>query len=135
MKKVLSVILSLLFVFGSVACCYAGELGTAEGTEPTRYAYISSVFASIDKSGFSAACTGSIICNSSATSCAIRLELQKLSDGTYETIETWSKIFYKTSGDMSETKTINPFSTYRLKVTFSAYCGSNVETAVVYAYP
>lgn len=61
----------------------------------------------------------------------IKMELQKLKSGAYETIKTWTSSKTGTILTMSESRNINIFCDYRLKVTFTA--GS--ETVVVYRYP
>lgn len=61
----------------------------------------------------------------------IKMELQKLKSSTYETIKTWSSSKTGTTLTMSESRNINIFCDYRLKITYTA--GS--ETVVVYRYP
>ncbi len=64
-------------------------------------------------------------------SLSIKMELQKLKSGEYKTVETWNSSKTGYSIGMEESRLINIFATYRLKVTFTA--GS--ETVVSYAYP
>ena len=71
---------------------------------------------------------------SSVTKVKIKMELQKLSDGVYSTVETWEQTFNSKSASMEESKITNPLSTYRLKTTFTAYTSSTSETRVYYAY-
>ncbi len=71
---------------------------------------------------------------SSVTSIKIKAELQKLSSGAYSTVETWEQTFSGTSAFFEESKVTNPFSTYRLKATITAYCGSASETKTIYVY-
>lgn len=61
----------------------------------------------------------------------IKMELQKLKSGAYETIKTWTGSKTGTYFSMTESRNINIFCDYRLKVTFTA----GNETEVVYRYP
>ena len=59
------------------------------------------------------------------------MELQKLKNGNYSTIETYTKTGSGRYLDNTESRLINVLATYRLKVTFTA----GGETVVSYAYP
>ena len=48
------------------------------------------------------------------------MELQKETSSGYENVQTWTKSGYGVYLQMSEKKTINVFSDYRLKVTVTA---------------
>ena len=99
-----------------------------------RLTYIINCSGNIDHGALSTTVKTKISGNSSVTSVKIKMELQKLSSGTYSTVETWEQTFSGNEGIMEESKVTNPFSTYRLKATFTAYSGSQSETKVVYAY-
>jgi hypothetical protein len=58
------------------------------------------------------------------------MEIQKKKSSGYETVETWTTSRTGVGVSITEKRTINALSTYRLKVTFTA--GS--ETAVQYDY-
>ena len=62
---------------------------------------------------------------------SIKMEIQKKKSSGYETLKTWTGSKTGTYLTMSESRNINLFSDYRLKVTFTA--GSEAETT--YAYP
>ena len=64
-------------------------------------------------------------------SLSITMELQKLIDGDYSTIKTWSDSKTGVTMGLSESKLINVFSTYRIKVTFNA--GGETVTSYDYA--
>ena len=66
-----------------------------------------------------------------STSLYIKIELQKEKSSGYETIETWTKSGTGTSLGLEETRLINVFSEYRIKVT----CKAGSETHVTYDYP
>lgn len=84
---------------------------------------------SLNISGIKAECTASLRANKSMT-LKIKMELQKSKSNGYETVETWTSSKTGTYLTMSESRNINIFSDYRLKVTFTA--GS--ETEIVYKY-
>lgn len=84
---------------------------------------------SLNISGIKAECTASLRANKSMT-LKIKMELQKSKSNGYETVETWTSSKTGTYLTVSESRNINIFSDYRLKVTFTA--GS--ETEIVYKY-
>ena len=62
----------------------------------------------------------------------VKVELQKETSSGYETVETWSA--FESSGtyvSLEETKVINIFADYRMKVT----CIAGNEQHVTYDYP
>ena len=66
-----------------------------------------------------------------STSLYIKIELQKEKSTGYETIETWTKSGSGVTLTLEETRLINVFSDYRIKVT----CTAGGETHVTYDYP
>lgn len=134
LKKVLSLVLSLVIVM-SVMCIgfsvSANEpANTSDNEVIYRYQVIGSHTSGIHISGITATCTAGLGAMYS-TNLSIKMELQKLSSGTYSTIKTWSTSKTGTSLDLEGTKLINVLSTYRLKTTFTA----GNETVVVYSNP
>ena len=99
-----------------------------------RLTYIDSYKGSINKGLLSTKVSADITGKPNVTSVKIKMELQKLSSGSYSTIETWEQTFSGREGSMSESKTTNPLSTYRLKATVTAYSGSNSESQTFYEY-
>ncbi|MGN0444152.1 MAG: hypothetical protein ACI4F5_06015 [Acutalibacteraceae bacterium] len=85
---------------------------------------------SLTISGINSTSSASMVTNSSM-SLKIKMELQKLKNGTYTTVATWSDSTTGTVLSMAKTRLINALSTYRLVVTFDA----GNETVVRYAYP
>lgn len=94
-----------------------------------QYINISYNTSNLTISGIKANCTATLRANKSV-SLKIKMELQKEKSNGYETVETWTSSKTGTYLAVSESRNINIFSTYRLKVTFTA--GS--ETEVVYRY-
>jgi hypothetical protein len=76
--------------------------------------------------------TSSVVLSSQySTSLYIKIELQKEKSTGYETIETWTKSGTGTYLGLEETRLINIFADYRIKVT----CKADNETHVTYDYP
>ncbi len=119
-----SIIMSLFCILGS------GENIFKDSGE--KLTYISNYGGNIDKGLLSTTVTAYIEGKTSVTSVKIKMELQKLSGGDYSTVKTWEQTFSGRNGFMEESKLTNPFSTYRLKATFTAYSGSNSETKTLY---
>ena len=95
-----------------------------------RFTTISSVATSFTISGLNSTSSVSLSAKYS-TSLYIKIELQKEKSSGYETIETWTKSGTGTHLGLEETRLINVFSEYRIKVT----CTAGSETHVTYDYP
>lgn len=94
------------------------------------FSTISSVATSFTISGLNS--TSSVTLKSQySTSLYIKIELQKEKSSGYETLETWTKSGTGTILVLEETRLINVFSEYRIKVT----CTAGGETHVKYDYP
>ena len=126
--KILSVIMALLMALSVVTVAFA-ETDDSSDTENTRFSVINSTATSLTISGLTAECSAQITAKYSTT-LKIKMELQKLSSGSYSTVKTWNKSVTGIATSLAGSKIINPLSTYRLKVTYTA--GS--ETYVAYKY-
>ena len=94
------------------------------------FSTIGSVATSFTISGINS--TSSVALTSQySTSLYIKIELQKEKSTGYETIETWTKSGTGTHLGLEETRLINVFSDYRIKVT----CTAGSETYTKYDYP
>lgn len=121
------VLLSCLIVFGNtVSTCAAAN--NENGISPL-YTNISNNTTNLTISGIKADCSATVKANKTVN-LTIKMELQKEKSNGYETVETWTSSKTGTYLAMSESRNINIFSTYRLKVTFTA----GNETEVVYRY-
>ena len=134
MKKKVKVVLSMLFVLLFILQLMIGVFGeTIElpGEEPgqTRYSNVSTCSCSCYISGITLYASASLTAKRSM-SLHITIELQKLSDGSYSTIKTWDGSKTGLSLNMDESKLINVFASYRIKVTFNA----GGETVTDYDY-
>lgn len=136
MKKTVSGVISIIIAV-VIAFSIFSIIGIADNDfekSDVRLTYIEDYRGSISKGLLSTTVSADITGKTGVTKVKIKMELQKLSDGSYSTIETWEQIFNSNTGSMSESKLTNPFSTYRLKATVTAYSGSNSESKTFYAY-
>ena len=127
--KILSVIMAMIMAlsFGSVAFAESGDATDDEINY--RYSTIGATAVGFDINGLTAECSAMLNAKYS-TSLHIKMELQKKSSGSYSTVKTWTKSATGVTTTLEGSKIINPLSTYRLKVTFTA--GS--ETITRYKY-
>ena len=135
MKLSIKRVLCLLFVFilmgQIVAAAFAADVETpAQDPVIEEFVNISNYSCSCYISGITLYASADLSANSSMY-LHIKIELQRLDDGTYVTIKTWTDSKTGVSLGMSENKLINVFSTYRIKVTFTA--GGESTTAYSYA--
>lgn len=127
--KALSVLMAMLMVL-SVGTVASAETDTSSDTEIVyRYSIIGTTGISFSISGVKASC-GATLSAQYSTSLKINMELQKKSNGSYSTVKTWTKNDTGTGTGISGSKVINPLSTYRLKVTYTA----GIETVTRYKY-
>lgn len=132
LKKCLSIVLILTMLFSVLIInCSATNIEENENQIMPRWSIINSVGTSFTISGIVA--TASVVLTSKMTvNLMIKVELQKETSSGYETVETWSA--FETNGTMlglEETKVINIFADYRMKVT----CIAGNEQHVTYDYP
>ena len=130
MKKTVSILLILTMLFSTFAIMSYATDGEDEIVVTPRFTTISSVATSFTISGLNS--TSSVLLTSKvSTSLYIKIELQKEKSTGYETLETWTKSGNGYSLLLEETRLINIFSDYRIKVT----CTAGSETHVTYDYP
>ena len=130
-KKSLSVVLVLTMLFSVFAInLTAVAAEEEENTIMPRWSVINSISTSFTISGLSSTSFASISSQYS-TSLYIKIELQKEKSTGYETIETWTKSGTGVYLGLEETRLINIFADYRIKVT----CTAGGETHVTYDYP
>ena len=124
------IVFSLIFSFMGLTAFADDEVKESGG----RYTYIDSFSGSINHGIIKTTVKTEITGKSSVTSVKIKMELQKLSDGSYSTVETWEQTFSGRTGSLEKSKVTNPLGTYRLKSTVTAYSGSNSESQTFYEY-
>ncbi len=128
-RQSFSIILILTMLI-SIFSIYAYAESTEEPVATPRFTTISSVATSFTISGLNS--TSSVVLSAkTSTSLYIKIELQKEKSSGYETLETWTKSGTGTVLSLEETRLINVFSEYRIKVT----CTAGSETHVTYDYP
>ena len=131
-KRVFAIVLAVLLVISSFSVLAIAKNDCEKSG--MRLTYIQSYRGSINKGLLSTTVSAEISGKSNVTKVKIKMELQKLTSGNYSTIETWEQTFNSNEGSMSESRTTNPLSTYRLKATVTAYSGSNSESQTFYEY-
>lgn len=127
LKKLLCLFMSVLMIFSISNSAYAAV--PKDDMISPLYVNINSTTSSITISGIKATCKASLTAKSSM-SLKITMELQKEKSSGYETVETWTKSGTGTYLSDNQSKTINIFSTYRLKTTFTA----GGESVTLYSY-
>ena len=130
MKKTVSILLILTILLSTfTVLAYAEENEDDYGVMPC-FTTINSVATSFTISGINSISSVALTSQVS-TSLYIKIELQKKKSTGYETIETWTKSGNGVSLSLEETRLINAFCDYRIKVT----CKAGSETHVKYDYP
>ena len=131
-KRILSLVLALTALFSAFGTFNAFATDSDADNDPgdMRYTYVDNYSGSIKLSGITASCSASLSARTS-TSLKIKMELQKYYTSGYETVKTWTESKTGKSLSASGSKLINPLSSYRLKITYTA--GS--ESVTVYKHP
>ena len=130
MKKVVSILLILTMLFSSFAIMSSAAVVDDDYGVMPCFTTIGSVSTSFVISGLNSTSTVALTSKVS-TSLSIKIELQKEKSSGYETIETWTKSGTGVSLALEESRLINVFSNYRIKVT----CTAGGESHVKYDYP
>ena len=129
-KKSLSIVLILTMLFSVLAINSSAETVEDEYAVMPCWTAINSVGTSFTISGLVS--TSSVVLTSKFdTTLYIKIELQKLESTGYETIETWKTFGNGTYVTLEETRLINIFEDYRIKVT----CIAANEQHITYDYP
>ena len=129
-KKSVSILLILTMLFSTFAITSSAAVVEDDYSVMPCFTTISSVTTAFSISGLNS--TSSVLLASKvSTSLYIKIELQKEKSSGYDTIETWTKSGTGTSLLLEETRLINIFSDYRIKVT----CTAGGETHTTYDYP
>ena len=129
-KTSVSILLILTMLFSSFAVMSSAAVVEDDYGVMPCFTTIQSVTTSFTISGLNS--TSSVVLASKvSTSLSIKIELQKEKSSGYETIETWTKSGTGYTLGLEETRLINVFSDYRIKVT----CKAGSETHTTYDYP
>lgn len=135
MKKLLSILLSVLFVVAVMApgfCLAVGEESSETPENPMRYTLTSSISAGLSISGGTAHVTGNVSAKYTSAHCSIKVRLQKKdSNGNWHSVKSWSNSgTWGTSagGDVSVTS-----GSYRTCVTATVTYNGQSEYPVKYS--
>ncbi len=129
-KKSLSVVLILTMLFSIFAINSSAATVEEENTIMPRWSVINAVSTSFTISGLNSTSSVSLTSQYS-TSLYIKIEFQKEESTGYKTLETWEKSGTGTMLALEETRLINIFADYRIKVT----CTAGGETHTTFDYP
>lgn len=128
-KKVLSLVLVLTMLF-SLFVIPSSAVEEEENSVMPCFTVIDSVITSFTISGLVATASVSLISTIDST-LYISIELQKEKSTGYETIEEWTTFDNGYVAQLEESRLINAFADYRIKVT----CIAANEQFVTYDYP
>lgn len=129
-KKSLSVVLIITMLFSVFAINSSAAEGEEENTIMPRWSVINAVTTVFTISGLNSTSSVSLTAKYS-TSLYIKIEFQKEESTGYKTLETWERSGTGTYLGLEETRLINIFADYRIKVT----CTAGGETHTTYDYP
>ena len=136
MKNIFALILSVILLFyGSIfshAQTPTVELSVYDVAPCFEYTNTTATTLNISSSG-KATCVASLNgYNGVTTKIVIKMTLQKDSWLWWSTEETWTTTINNCFGSLSKTKTVDS-GTYRLKVEYTVYSGSNSEEITTYS--
>lgn len=129
-KKSVSILLILTMLFSTFAITSSAAVVEDDYGVMPCFTTISSVSTAFSISGINST-SNVVLISKVSTSLYIKIELQKEKSSGYETIETWTKSGSGVTLTLEETRLINIFSDYRIKVT----CTAGGETHTTYDYP
>lgn len=129
-KKSVSIVLILTMLLSAFALNSSAAVIEDDYEIMPCFTTISAVSTSFTISGINS--TSSVVLSSQySTSLYIKIEFQKEESTGYKTLETWTKSGTGTYLLLEETRLINIFADYRIKVT----CTAGSETYTVFDYP
>lgn len=135
MKKLLSILLSVLFVVAVMApgfCLAVGEESSEKPENPMRYTLTSSISAGLSISGGTAHVTGNVTARYASAHCSIKVKLQKKdSNGVWRSVKSWSNsgtLCVSAGGDVSVSS-----GSYRTCVTATVTYNDQSEYPVKYS--
>lgn len=129
-KKSLSVVLILTMLFSAFAINSSAATAEEETPIMPRWSVIDGITTVFTISGLNSTSSVSLTAKYS-TSLYIKIEFQKEESTGYKTLETWEKSGTGTMLALEETRLINIFADYRIKVT----CTAGGETHTTFDYP
>ncbi len=135
-KRIISFALVLVILVSSFGGMFAASaaLPEGEGTVQPMYKYINMTSVGLHIDGTTATCTSSIDCYSGTTKIKTTLTLQKKKNlFSWEDVESWSQIVLAEETSFVKSRTGLASGSYRVKVVFLVYQGTNTETVTDYS--
>ena len=129
-KKGLSFILIIIMLFSVLAINSSAESVEDEYPVMPCWSIISTVSTSFTISGINSTSTV-VLTSQFKTDLYITIEFQKEESTGYKTLETWTKYAFGTYVVLEETRLVNIFADYRIKVT----CVAGNEQHITFDYP
>ena len=130
LKKGLSFILIIIMLFSVLAINSSAETMEDEYPVMPCWSIISTVSTSFTISGINSTSTV-LLTSQFKTDLYITIEFQKEESTGYKTLETWTKYAFDTFLLLEETRLVNIFADYRIKVT----CVAGNEQHITFDYP
>ena len=130
LKKGLSFILIIIMLFSVLAINSSAESVEDEYAVMPCWSIISTVSTSFTISGINSTSTV-LLTSQFKTDLYITIEFQKEESTGYKTLETWTKYAFDTQLLLEETRLVNIFADYRIKVT----CVAGNEQHITFDYP
>lgn len=135
MKRLIAYLMILVALFSvSVVPGFAVELPGASEIMPC-YDYTKSVYAdlSISESGTATATSKITGYPGTTTRVYITMYLERIKDGEWETVESWSDSAASYRLTLEENVNVSKGYTYRVRVSFYSYSGTNNEYIIKYS--
>ena len=129
-KKSLSIVLIITMMFSVLAINSSAESVEDEYPVMPCWSIIDSVSTSFTISGINSTSTV-VLTSQFKTDLYITVEFQKEESTGYKTLETWTKYAFGTYVVLEETRLVNIFADYRIKVT----CVAGNEQDITFDYP
>lgn len=129
-KKSLSIVLILTMLFSALVINSSAESVEDEYEVMPCWSIINSVSTSFTISGINSTSTV-VLTSQYKTDLYITIEFQKEESTGYKTLETWTKYAFGTYVVLEETRLVNIFADYRIKVT----CVAGNEQDITLDYP
>ena len=123
-KKAFLILFVFIMAFSSTAVANAAI--KSNDTVSPCYKYISNTSINLTISGITADCTASVK-SVQPLKLSIKMELQKKKSSGYTTVETWTASDTDRFLAISESRLINIFCDYRLKVTYTAGSETHID--------
>ena len=134
-KRIVSIALMLVLMITSISSSLVVNAALPEdnGSEiQPMYTYISDLGYDLSISGTTATCSSSLSGLSSVTKMKITMTLQKKNFLSWEDVESWTQIVLTQDTVFTKQRTSLSSGTYRLKVVYVVYSGTNSETMTDY---